>query len=163
MKISLRLVLVLIAVTGCTNLCTKDRTKMSADDVVREYLEVAFNMQEVSQKHLLLQYTTGDLKAAIASANDETIKEAYIRPRYKLMSMAITERRDMTPRESHISYLLNYKESSEKGNLENSAKVKTENTVALIKEKGMWFIHGVLDNKTHIEFPLLQNSIIKGK
>jgi hypothetical protein len=161
-KISLRLILIILITTGCTNLCTKDRKNMSADDVVREYLEIAFNMQEVSQKRLLLQYTTGELKAAIASANDETIKEAYIKPRYNLLSMSITERRDMTPRESHISYLLTYKETSEQGEKKESATIKTENTVALTKEKGMWFINGVLDNKTHIEFPLLKTSIIKG-
>jgi len=48
---------------------------MTADQVVEAYLNIAFNMESVEQKSLLLEYATGALKDAIAGATEETIKK----------------------------------------------------------------------------------------
>jgi hypothetical protein len=41
--------------------------------------------------------------------------------------------------------------------------VETENSVALIKEKGAWFIRDVIGAKTRIDFPVSVESEIRAK
>ena len=159
MKNLFQIFIAFIVCVGCTNLCTKSRKSMSAEEVVKAYLEVAFNMREVVEKRLLLQYTTGELKAAIAGSNDKTIMEAYIKPRYRLRSMFIVSKKNITPREVRVTYRLEYQETSGKSDSVTAAIVKTENTVSLHSIKGSWYIDGVIDNKTSIEFPLMNIKI----
>ncbi len=150
-----------LSLTFCTKMCSEDRRTMSAEQVLEAYLEIAFNMKEVQQKHLLMAYTTGSLKDSIAGANDATIKQAYIDPRYKLEQFSIIERKDQTPKETEITYLLKYKELPNAGaDAAQSADVSTENTVGLIREKEGWYIQSVLGNKSSIEFPLAASPVI---
>jgi hypothetical protein len=156
MKNLLQIFVAFVVCIGCTNLCTKSRKSMSAEEVVKAYLEVAFNMREVVEKRMLLQYATGSLKAAIAGSNDQTILEAYIKPRYHLRSMFIVSKKNITPREVRVTYQLEYQETSEKDDTVAAAIIKTKNTVSLHSIKGSWYIDGVVDNKTSIEFPLMR-------
>ncbi len=163
MKSVINITIAVLICTACTNLCTKTRKSMSAEEVVKAYLSIAFNMKKVSQKRLLLQYTMGPLQAAIASANEKTIIEAYIKPRYKLHSIAIISKKNITPREVQITYQLEYKEANTNEDIKDveneSIKQTVENTVSLYSLKSRWFINGVIDNKTSIEFPI---TTIKG-
>ncbi|MBI2603044.1 MAG: hypothetical protein HYW48_08305 [Deltaproteobacteria bacterium] len=148
-----------ILLAACT--CTPTHRDMSAEEVVEAYLNTALNMETVEEKHELMQYTTGNLKDAIAGATDETIHDAYIVNRYKLSRFSLVSRRDLTPRETEISFRLAYEDRKEGS--EEAVKVVTENTVALTKEKGRWLIRDVIGNRTSIDFPISEASRISGK
>lgn len=127
---------------------------MSAEEVVEAYLELAFNITSASQKEDLMDFTTGNLEAAIAGANEETFRKAYIDRKYSLKRYSLLERRDRTPRETEITFQLEYLDTPE-AQTKNSetTQITTENTVAVIKEKGKWLIREVVGNKTTFDFP----------
>ena len=71
------------------------------------------------------------------------------------------ERRDRTPRETEITFQLKYLDFPEDSKKSSEAtEVVTENTVAVIKEKGKWLIREVVGNKTTFDFPISELSII---
>lgn len=161
-----RLVALVLIMTGCTRSCGNSRESMPPEKVVESYLNTALNMRDISGRDQLLQYTTGRLKEAIAAAPDDTIKSAYINRHYDLESYAVIERRDRTPRETEITFRLRYHDL---GSAENPIKadeapmVQTENTVALIREKSAWYIRDVVGAKTSIDFPVSEDSKITAK
>lgn len=164
---SMRLLAVALILTGCTKSCGNDRNSMAPEKVVESYLNTALNMSNVSERDILLQYTTGRLKDAIASASEETIKTAYIQRHYDLQSYAVIERRDRTPRETEITFRLKYKDLGvgdvRPANSAEAPMVQTENTVALIREKSAWYIRDVIGAKTSIDFPVSAESRITAK
>lgn len=151
-----------LIVTGCTSMCGINRSSMTPEQVVEAYLDVALNLKDVGERDLLLDYTTGNLKAAIESAPPETIQMAYVDRRYKILNYSVVERRDRTPRETEISFQLTYNDMGldEKQPADDAPKVTTENTVSVIKENGLWLISDVLGNKTSIDFPVSEESRI---
>lgn len=162
-----RILFVALALVGCTRGCGNARETMAPEKVVESYLNKALNMKNVSERDDLSQYTTGRLKEAINSASEETILNAYVNRHYEIESYAVIERRDRTPRETEITFRLKYKDlgvSAERPSDSKAAPVvQTENTVALIKEKGAWFIRDVVGAKTSIDFPVSQESEIRAK
>jgi hypothetical protein len=152
---------------GCVRGCGHRRDSMAPEKVVESYLNTALNMKDVSERDDLMQYTTGRLKEALASASEETIKNAYVNRHYELESYAVIERRDRTPRETEITFRLKYKDlgvaETRPTDSKSSAVVQTENAVALIKEKGIWYIRDVVGAKTSIDFPVSQDSEIRAK
>lgn len=152
---------------SCENSCNPFAAEtLSPDQVVESYLNIAFNMTDVSEKKQLLAITTGSLKAALSAASDETIEAAYIKRRYNLKSYSVIQRRDRTPRETEITFQLTYKDLGQvqDNNAPDQAPtVTTENTVALIKEKGVWYIKEVLGNKTTIDFPVSEAAQINAR
>jgi hypothetical protein len=164
MKSPLKLVAVAVFLTGCTSMCGKSRSSLTPEQVVEGYLDVALNMNEVSQRDDLLDYTTGNLKAAIESASPETIKKAYVDRKYKIENYSVVERRDRTPRETEITFQLTYHDLGPEGKkTEEAPKVTTENTVSVVKESNIWLIRDVLGNKTAIDFPVSEESRISAK
>ncbi len=161
------LLTIALVITGCTKSCGSERQTMAPEKVVESYLNTALNMKRVSERENLAQYTTGRLKDAINAASEDTIMNAYIRRHYEIESYAVIERRDRTPRETEITFRLKYKDLgvADQRPADSSAApmVQTENTVALIKEKGAWFIRDVVGAKTSIDFPVSQDSEIKAK
>ena len=157
----------LVSFTGCVRSCGNQRSSMPPEKVVEAYLNTALNMQNLEQREELLQYTTGRLKDAIVSASDDVITNAYINRHYELQSYDVVERRDKTPRETEITFKLKYKDLgiAEKRPADTSSAptVQTENSVALIKEKGAWFIRDVIGAKTRIDFPVSGDSEIRAK
>jgi hypothetical protein len=152
---------------SCQNSCNPFATEtLSPEQVVETYLNVAFNMKSVGEKKKLMSVATGSLKAALSAASDETIEAAYIKRRYNLESYSVIQRRDRTPRETEITFQLTYKDlgnTDAQTAADQAPKVTTENTVALIKEQGVWLIREVLGNKTTIDFPLAEAAQIKAK
>ena len=155
------LILFSFIAVSCTKQCTGGRKSMTPQEVVEAYLQIAFNMSEITQKDMLLQYTAGELHTAIAGASDDTIVQAYVASRYKLQGYSWLETRDRTPRETEITYSLSYYENPESSKGEDAALITTTNTVSLIRENGAWFIRQVLKNKTSIEFPLYPENKIE--
>jgi hypothetical protein len=159
-----RLWLLCFGITACAPLCSKNHSDMSAEEVLEAYLGLVFNMHDVQQKDDLLDFTTGELKAALAGATDEVLQEAYIKKRYELQRISIVERNDRTPRETEITYQLAYREIPPgETDFSNAPIVTTENTVSLLKEKGRLYLRAVLGNKTQMEFPISELSQIKAK
>lgn len=149
--------MLLLLITGCQKMCAVSRSDMSPEQVVEAYLNLALNMSEVSQKYELMEFTSGQLKDAISGATDETIKKAYIERKYKLLRFSLVERKDLTPKESHITFQISYKErlaENTQQTMDEAPQIMTENIVALNKEKGRWYIHDVLGNKTTVDFPV---------
>ena len=101
--------ILLLGVSACQRACAPSRTQMGPEDVVESYLETALNMENVSQKDHLLEYTSGNLRAAIAGATDDTIKKAYIDKHYVMESYALVSRKDMTPNDTEIKFQLKTK------------------------------------------------------
>jgi len=155
------------AFTSCVKSCGNQRDSMPPEKVVEGYLNTALNMKNLSQREELLQYTTGRLKDAIVAASDEVVINAYVKRHYELESYAVIERRDRTPRETEITFRLKYKDlgiaDQRPTDTTTAPTVHTENTVALIKEKGAWFIRDVVGAKTSIDFPVSAESEIRAK
>ena len=158
------LISVALFITGCTSMCGVKRSAMTPEQVVEAYLEVALNMNDVAERDNLLEFTTGNLKAAIESASPETIKVAYVDRKYQILNYSVVERRDRTPRETEITFQLTYNDLGLEGRpAKDSPKVTTENTVAVVKENGLWMIRDVLGNKTSIDFTVSEESKITAK
>lgn len=159
-----KLLVVAFTVTGCTRSCSPTRESLSPEKVVEGYLNTVFNMKSVAERDVLLQYTTGRLKDAIASASDEVIEKGYVKRYFNLESYAVIERRDRTPREVEITYRLKFQDlgpAETRPVNPNAPRVQTENTVALIREKGSWYIRDQIGAKTSVEF--LQEEVITAK
>ncbi len=156
-----------LSLTGCVRSCGNQREGMTPEKVVESYLNTALNMKNVSGRDALVQYTTGRMKEVISTASEETILNAYVNRHYELESYAVIERRDRTPRETEITFRLKYKDlgvsETRPTDTKSAPMVQTENTVALIKEKGAWFIRDVVGAKTSIDFPVTQDSEIRAK
>ena len=73
------------------------------------------------------------------------------------------QRRDRTPRETEITFLLVYKETRKGEKASEAPTVSTENTVAVIKEKEMWRVRDVVGAQTTFDFPLSAASLIKAR
>ena len=156
-----------VLVTSCVRSCGSQRESMPPEKVVESYLNTALNMKNVAGREELVQYTTGRMKEVIATATEDTILKAYVNRHYELESYAVIERRDRTPRETEITFRLKYKDlgasETRPTDTKSAPTVQTENTVALIKEKGAWFIRDVVGAKTSIDFPVTQDSEIRAK
>ena len=151
----------LFVLTACDMRCTKSHVEMTAEEVVEEYIEFSLNIDSVEQKDQLLEYTTGDLKAALAGTSDSVFRLAYIDKKYDLISFSLIERRDRTPRETEVTFLIVYKIINPGRSLDEEPTMSIENTVSLIKEKHRWLIKEVTGNKTTFDFPLSVVSEIK--
>ncbi len=142
---------------------------MNPEEVVEAYLDIAFNMTDVSQRNELMSYTTGALLSSIEAAPNETIKEAYIDKNYILKRYSVVERRDRTPRETEISFEVVYKQIAKDGDNDPFKEsevptVTTENTVSVIRKKKRWVIRDVLNKKSTFDFPVSpEDSQIKAK
>ena len=152
-----------LLLTACVQTCTQQHRDMTAEEVVEAYLQIALNIESIEEKQDLLELTTGDLEAAIAGTTEETFAAAYIDRKYTLDSYSLIERRDRTPRETEITFQLQYLdhldaaqagEAKAKNKKESGAKVTTENTVSVIKEKDRWLIREVIGAKTTFDFPV---------
>ena len=86
---------------------------MSAEEVIKVYLNTVLSMTEVMQKNNLLDLTKGPLREAIDTATEETIREAYLDKRQELESFLIIENSKKTPREIELTFQLVYKEELE--------------------------------------------------
>ena len=142
---------------GCTSMCGSSRANLTPDQVVENYLNISLNMKKPSEKEKLLDLTTGNLKAAISEASDEDILNNMIKKSYRLMSYSVTERKNRTPREVEIAFTIEYKEMNPDDasiTEANAPVIETKNTVAVIKEKGSWYIRDVLGKSTRIDFPV---------
>jgi hypothetical protein len=164
---SMRVIFLALTLTGCTNTCGTDRASMPPEKVVESYLNVALNMRSVAERDALVQFTSGRLKEAILSATEEAILSAYVKRHYELETYSVVERRDRTPREAEITFRLKYKDlgvaEKRPSSSTEAPTIQTENTVALIKEKGAWYIRDVIGAKTTIDFPVTAESQITAK
>jgi len=153
----------LTVVSACTTFCERRHEQMSPEEVVEAYLDVALNIHDVSQREELMRYTTGNLKSAIAQVSDEVIRQAYIERNLAIERYSVVQRRDRTPIETEITFELVYREYEGGPNIDTSGEapvVVTENTVSVVRERGLWLIRDVLGKKTSIEFPIMPDSII---
>lgn len=163
LKIYSKVLLAIVFLAGCNNMCEKSRVDLSPEEVVQAYLDISLNMTELEDKARLLNLTTGNLQSAIEQASDETIRNAFIAKRYHLEAYSVVERRDRTPRETEITFVITYRDLGKdpEANPAESPQVSTENTVSVIKFKGAWAIRDVLGKNTTIDFPTKQGAIVK--
>jgi hypothetical protein len=136
---------------------------MTPEQVVEAYLDTSLNMTSIKQKELLLNLTTGNLNSAISASSDEVIEKAFINKNYQLDRYSIVERRDRTPRETEIVFELVYRNLGDKREVapDSAPKITTENTVSVVKEKGLWLIRDVIGKKTEIDFPMKDAQEVK--
>jgi len=155
----------LLVMSGCTRMCGVSHRDMSPEQVVEAYLNIAFNMTSPVEKENLMRYTTGNLKAAIAGADEETVRKAYIERRYKVLKYAVVERRDRTPKETQITFQLTYNDMGDDKNIAADAapKVTTENSLLMVREDARWLIKDIIGAKTSIDFPVSAESKIEAK
>jgi hypothetical protein len=152
---------VFLTLLGCTKMCGKSRSEMTPEEVVETYLNVSLNMKDPAEKENLLALTTGTLKSAIMQASDETMQKSFIDKNYQLDSYSVVERRDRTPRETEITFRLQYRDLGKNRNVkpEDAPVTTTENTVSVIKEQKSWYMKDVLGKKTSIDFPVASEVI----
>ena len=149
-----------LVLVGCSKTCSSGRENMTPDQVVQRYLDISLNMTKVEQKQDLMKLTTGNLKNALVQAPDDIITQAFIKQNYKLERYSVVERRDRTPRETEITFMLTYRNlgPDKTANPDMAPKTTTENTLSVVKEDGSWFIRDVIGKKTSIDF-LLEEEI----
>lgn len=148
--------LAFLFLVGCNKMCNSGRDDMTPEQVVQTYLNISLNMTKVEEKQELLKLTTGDLKSALEQASDEIITNAFLKQNYKLEAYSVVERRDRTPRETEITFLLRYKNLGPNKSIpiDQAPEVKTENTLSVIKHDGAWYIRDVIGKKTTIDFAM---------
>lgn len=162
LRAPIRCILLFLAVSACTPMCQKRHEDMSSEEVLKKYLDIAFNMNNLNQKDELLNYTTGELKSALAGADSETIKAAYLDKKFQLLSFAIVQREDFTPRESKITYLLKFRETTTNPpDFSQAPLITNENTVTMIREDNKWLINQVVGSESTFDFPLMDDGKIK--
>jgi hypothetical protein len=154
-----------LTVAGCTSMCEKTHYDMTPEEVVETYLNISLNMQTVAEKERLLPLATGNLKASLEAADDETIKKAFVDINYDLLAFSIVESRPRTPREVEITFELQYKNfgSDPVGTDKPVPTTTIENTLSVIKDKRLWKIQDIIGAKTSFDFPVMPESIIKAK
>ena len=164
-KLYAKLIFTFLFLAGCTGMCDKNRKDLTPEEVVQAYLDISLNMTSLEDKARLLNLTTGNLKNSIEQATDETIRNAYINRRYHLEAYSVVERRDRTPRETEITFVLTYRDlgNSPEAKPAESAQVTTENTVSVVRLKGAWAIRDVLGKNTSIDFPTQQGAVVEAK
>jgi hypothetical protein len=157
------LALCFLVLASCNKMCGRSRQDMTPEQVVEAYLDTSLNMTSIKQKEVLLNLTTGNLNSAIAASSDEVIEKAFINRHYHLDRYSIVERRDRTPRETEIVFELVYRNLGDKRDvaLDSAPKITTENTVSVVREKGVWLIRDVLGKKTEIDFPMKDAQEVK--
>ncbi len=162
-SIKVRLILCFMLLTGCDMMCSKDRTEMTPEEVVEAYLDLSLNMRNIEQKQYLINLTTGSLRGAIEKASDETIRKAFLNRYYHLEAYSVVERRDRTPRETEITFVLTYRDLGPAGEIkpQDAPQVLTENTVSVVRLKGAWAIRDVLGKRTTIDFPTSQGAVVQ--
>ena len=162
-KARFSLATVLLFFIGCTKMCGPNRMDMTPEQVVEAYLNLSLNMDSLDDKAQLVNLTVGNLRTALLEASDETFEKAFINKNFNLESYSVVERRDRTPRETEITFLLSYKNLGKNREVKPdlAPHVTTENTVSVIKHKGAWAIKDVLGKKTSIDFPVLETEVIK--
>lgn len=153
----------MLVLAGCQQMCSGDRMAMTPEQVVETYLSESLNMTTLADKETLLALTTGNLNAAIREASDEYLKKAFIDRKYDVKNFTIMERRDRTPRETEITFTLSFQNPKKGLAAKALPTTSTENTVALIKEKGAWWIRDVVGKKTTIDFPVNDEDVIRPK
>ena len=162
-KLYLKLAAAFLVLAGCTSMCGKNRKDLTPEEVVQTYLDVSLNMTDLDQKAQLVNLTTGTLRSAIEQASDETINKAFIDKRYHLEAYSVVERRDRTPRETEITFVLTYRDLGTDAGMKphEAAQITTENTVSVVRLKGAWAIRDVLGKNTSIDFPTQQGAVVK--
>lgn len=153
---SIRFISLLVMFSGCTKMCAKQHRDMSPEEVVETYLNTALNMTNLEEREDLLNLTTDTLKADIAGASEQSIREAYIDRHYRVERYSVVQRRDRTPRETEITFELQFQDlgADSKQNLAKVPVTTVEKTVSVIRENQLWLISKVVGNKTSIEFPI---------
>lgn len=162
----IRLACLCLVLTGCARFCGVNHKDMSPEQIVEAFLNTAFNMRETSERERLAALCTGKLRQAINSSTDEDIKAAYIDRRYEVKSYSVIERRDRTPRETEITFRLIYADLGSTGAevaKDSAATVTTDNTVSVVREKGLWLLRDVIGRKTTIDFPVSAENKIEAK
>ena len=152
-----------LVLAGCTNMCSKSRLDLTPEEVVQSYLDISLSMSSIDDKARLLNLTTGNLRNAIEQASDETLNQAFVSKRFHLEAYSVVERRDRTPRETEITFVLTYRDMTNhpESSPDEAPQVTTENTVAVIKYKGAWAIRDVLGKTTSLDFPTSKGAVIK--
>ncbi len=156
------LISALIVVTSCTRFCGARLSDLPPEIVVETYLNVSLNLKSTKDKQNLLELTTGKLNESIAAASEDTLKQAFIDRKYEVISYAVIERKDRTPRETEITFRLKYKDLSSAANSAEAPVVTTENTVSVIREKGAWLLRDVIGAKTNLDFAVSKDSEVRG-
>lgn len=153
----------LLFLVGCSQMCSPSRQDMTPEEVVQRYLDYSLNMTDVSQREYLVNLTTGSLRDALEQASEETLQNAFINQNFHLEGYSVVERRDRTPRETEITFLLTYRNLGPERALkpEEAPQISTENTVAVVKYKGAWAIRDVIGKTTTIDFPIEQAEEIR--
>lgn len=155
-------VLICVSLSACTKFCVKAPEDYTPEEVLESYLDLALNVTSVDQKEEMMEWTTGDMASALAGATDETFRTAYIDRKYDVSRFSVVRRMDQTPRETEITYLLEYRDLGLRGAEGSDATlVEVENTVSLIREKGVWRIDEVVGSKTTFDFAVTEESKIE--
>ncbi len=162
-KIKLLLLANLLFLAGCSQMCSPNRKDMTPEEVVQRYLDISLNMTDIGEREYLINLTTGTLRDALEQATDETLQNAFINQNFHLEGYSVVERRDRTPRETEITFLLTYRNLGPERQLkpEEAPQISTENTVAVVKYKGAWAIRDVIGKTTTIDFPIEQAEEIR--
>lgn len=128
--------------------CTQ--TQQHGNDPKRrltEYIERSFNVRTVEDKAGLLGYLSGEAKNRLASWSDEQFREAYIESKRKFDKLVFNEIKQLSPKETAITYVLTY--TDKRG---SDVQITNKKLCKMTLENDKWLISEVRNIKELIEY-----------
>ena len=140
--------------------CSKTHETMGPEEVLKTYLEIAFNINDTNQRSLLIPLTRGNLRRVLEEASTSELEEAYVKPHYRVDHFSVLYTNPKTPREVEMTYQVTYQRLNSSQSYGEEAIIHNENTVAAMRIDGRWYLHDLLTSHTELDFTSVRTSSI---
>jgi hypothetical protein len=128
--------------------CTQ--TQQHGNDPKRkltEYIEKSFNVRSAEDKQALLGFLAGEARNRLASWSDDQFREAYIDSKRKFDKLVFNEVKQLSPKETAITYVLTY--TDKRG---SDVQITNKKLCKMTLENEKWLITEVRNIKELIEY-----------
>lgn len=148
MKVLQRSVLLVMGVLFLTSCTRTAEGPKGSEEVLSAYISRTFNVEQVTDRNLLLELTTDRLREALAALSDEAFKKRYLGVERRFLKLRILNQQTISEEEHQITFELAFMEK-QKG---YEAKI-TQKQLAILKQKsGTWLISEVRGMKELVEY-----------
>lgn len=128
-------------------------SKEGPQKVLSEYVTKSFAVKNVSDKALLMQYTTGEVKKALNELDEKSFNTAFIHTKREFKSLKIKDERQVSEGKYSITYELTYNAESAPitGTEPQKDEITNKKTAIFEMQDGKWLISEVRSIKTLID------------
>jgi len=115
---------------------------------LKDYIDVSFNIQSVSDRSKLESFLIGETKSRLAAWSDDQFQKAFLETKRQFVKLLFREVRNLSDRDVQVVYELTYIDQ----NRGHNAKVTNKKMSRLVMEKNNWFIKEVTNLKELVEY-----------